>query len=893
MNNRFLMRAGICAVFFVSGGTALIYEILWSRQFVTVFGNSAYAISIVLCAFMAGLGVGGILIGRRADKIRDPLRLYALLELGIAATALLVPWALDLLRLATPGIFALLPGDIGSVSAVRLVLTFPILFVPCLFMGGTLPVLARFCVDSQEVVGQRIGVLYGLNTLGGALGCMLAGYYLIETLGIARTGFIAVAANVTIAVAALVIRRLGKGGVVKQNTAESERGSEPEPGSGSTIAAGSEPATMARSKTESTHRTASILIVVAFLSGFTTLSCEVLWARFLAFVCHSNPYTFTAILGFFLVALALGSLIYRFLLAQKMTRIGQGGRYAVLGGVQVLIGLTVIAALLFGSWLIASSGPKAQVRLAGVGQFNQRYWWPVLNVLVFVFLPTVVMGMIFPMICAAYTRSIGAVGRSVGLIYGLNTAGCIIGSLAPVFVLIPLIGIQKSLLAIALLNGVVGMLFLGFAYRRLATSGLRRAALAAGAAGLVASLLAALLAPGNLTQTVFSKGVLSVGPQLEIVYYEEGRTGTSMVLQDKIDGLYDLYINSVNEVPTTFVDQGIFRLMGHLGPLLHPNPEEALAVCFGGGIAGGTLNLHPAVKSLDMVDLESTVIDAARVLWRENNDLHHSEKLSIIIEDGRNYLLTTGTQYPVIICDSTHPKSADSWVLYTREFYETVDLRLADPGIFIQWLPYHGISQVEYRIIVNTFRSVFPEMSLWMIFGYGEKGSQLAHSLLVAMKPEMRIDVATIVERLRAPAVAQDLGLYVMDSVPNLLRHFVCGPKTVRRWTEGLPVNTDDLPLTQYQTEYSSPPMSHHTMFIPLLESPWPLLTNVGQAGMEASDLEARLALCMQARALAMEGRWKDARDLLPTDPKLGLFEKIILKARRWKAIKRDRYTSR
>lgn len=855
MKNPILPRIAICSVFFVSGAVALVYEILWSRQFVTVFGNSAYSISIVLSAFMAGLGVGSLLFGRRADRTTDPLRLYAFLELGIAASALLIPVLLDFLRTITPGLFNILPGDLTSVSLIRLVFSFVILFIPCCLIGGTLPVLARFCVEARGVVGQRIGILYGFNTLGGAFGCFAAGYFLIETLGLSVTSWIAVAGNITIAAAALLIRRVRP----------ASKGVSREPDHGATAST----ETGAASGSAAGRR---LLLFTAFLSGFTTLGCEVLWARFLAFICHSNPYTFTAILGLFLVGLALGSLIYRTFLARV------NDRFFLLGVVQILIGMTVIAALVLGSRYIEASGPDAQGRILGKG--DHRYTWPLLVALIFVFVPTLVMGIVFPLVCAAFTRSLAAVGRSVGLVYGLNTVGCIAGSLAPVFLLIPLIGIQFSLVAYTLLSVAVGAVLI--CYGASLRGGRLVARRVLGAAAIAITALVCLAAPGDLTRTVFLQGVIWVGPEPEIIYYDEGRTGTSMVVRDRIDGKEALYINSVLEVPTTHVSLGIFRLMGHLGPLLHPDPREALVICFGGGVAGGTLNLHPDVKSLHIVDLESSVIKAAELLHRENNAIHLSDKLSIFIEDGRNYLLTCQKKYPVILCDSTHPKSADSWVLYTREFYETVDSRLADPGLFIQWLPYHGLSEEEYKIIVRTFQETFPNTSLWVLSAPNERGDWPAYTLMVAQKPGISIDLDVMARRLAVPKVRADLVPFAMETPEKILRHFVCAGESVRRWTDGLPVNTDDLPFTQYQTRYSDSPLCGLPLFVPILESPWPYISNRGDEE-EAARLEERLLRCIQARRFYLTGRLKDARSLLPYDSKLNIFEQKIREGRRWR----------
>ncbi|MEW6072828.1 MAG: fused MFS/spermidine synthase [Planctomycetota bacterium] len=887
MRASLLVRLAVSVVFFVSGAAALVYEILWSRQFVTIFGNSAYAISIVLCAFMAGLGAGSLFFGRRADRTADPLRMYALLELGIGATALAIPWLLDLLRASAPPLLVALPTGLASATAVRLVCSFAVLILPCSLIGGTLPVLARFCVEAEGVVGQRVGWLYGLNTLGGAAGCFFAGYRLIETLGVARTGHLAVAANVAIALIALAVRRWRR----------------PPPAQ---APAGAPPSLSSRSAPLATRSLAGSLLLVAFLSGFTTLAAEVLWTRLLSLVCQASPYTFTAILSVFLLGLALGSLLYRVFLA------GVRDRLAVLGAVQLAIGAAVLGTLLGASGYLVHAGPDAQQAildrifaatpaagqdggvLAAHFEGRRQVLWSLLAAVSYVLLPTLAMGIVFPLVCAAYNRSLGAVGRRIGLVYAANTGGCIAGSLAPVFLLVPALGIQASLTALALLNAGVGALFLARPLQGAAPpAGGRRRAAAAGV--LVLLLAAALAAPRDLGRRIFLAGVPSVGPQSEIVHYEEGRTGTAIVVRDRIDGLYDLFVNSVIEVPTTYLAQGIFRLMGHLGPLLHPDPREALVICFGGGIAGGALNLHPAVQRIDIVDIEGSVIDAARVLEKENNRLHASEKIAIHVEDGRNFLLTCGRRYPLILSDSTHPKTADSWVLYTREYYELVDAALEEPGLFLQWLPYHGISEQEFGIIVRTMQSVLPATSLWLVYGYDERGTIWGYTLLVAMKPRLSLDVELLARRLAEPAVRADLAPFQMETPVKVLRHFAGGPEALRRWTEGLPIDTDDKPWTQYHSRYSAGQPGirpgFHMMFIPLLESPWPYLVRPEAAG--GTALQEELALARRAQELALRGRWADARALLPTDEKLGRMESIIRQGQIWQEAKRRVYPSR
>lgn len=864
MKKAIMIRLALPGVFFISGSAALIYEILWSRQFVTVFGNSTDAISIILCAFMAGLGLGGIFFGRIADRTNDPLRMYALLEVGIGATALMIPFLLDILRAVTPGLIAALPPGLLSVSAVRLVFTFLILFVPCSLMGGTLPVLARFAVDAKEVVGQRIGILYGFNTLGGAFGCGLAGYFLVESLGIAVTGYLAVATNLLIAAAAMGIRHL-KGAPAPAPTPTATKPASPATG------VIDDPA----------DRTgARILLFVAFLSGFTTLACEVLWVRFLAFVCTSTPYTFTAILCLFLVGLALGSFIYRTFLARITSR------FLLLGTIQVAIAVAVVGSLLAGSHFIIDNGPMAQAQILGGSFFEQRVIWPILNTIMFALVPTLVMGIVFPLVCATFTRSLGAVGRSVGLVYGLNTIGCIIGSLAPVFILIRLFGIQGSLVAIALLSVGVGFVLILLSIRR--GEGTRIFPMIAAAAAVLIAVTSALT-PTDLTRRMFLRGLVTTGPYMKIVHYDEGRTGTSIVIEDKIDNLRGLFINSVFEVPTTYTAVGIFKLMGHLGPLMHPDPRDTLAICFGGGIVGGSLNLHPSVKHLDIVDIEGSVIEAARALADSNNDLHASDKLTTYIDDGRNFLVTCDKQYPLIVSDSTHPKSADSWVLYTVEFYETVAETLDEGGLFIQWIPYHGISEDEFKIIVKTFMEVFPHSHLWWVFGIDERTTLRGYAMITGSLEKPTIDLELLRRRLSVPEVMADLEPYHMETVEHVLRHYVCGPGMLRDWTEGLPVNTDDRPLTQYQSRWSGGPEANYDMFKPILENPWPYLVNV-QKIPEAAGMKSRLDTHLKAQDLAIENQWVAAGNIMQDDPKFRMNLKKRVQGLAWQKALRENF---
>jgi tetratricopeptide (TPR) repeat protein len=306
-----------------------------------------------------------------------------------------------------------------------------------------------------------------------------------------------------------------------------------------------------------------------------------------------------------------------------------------------------------------------------------------------------------------------------------------------------------------------------------------------------------------------------------------------------------------------------------MGPLLHPNPENVAMICFGGGIAAGTAVLYPDVKSLEVVDLESSVVEAARLFEQENNNLLGNSKIQVSIDDGRNYILLSKKKWPVIITDSTHPKSSDSWVLYTQEFYELLKAHLTNDGVLVQWLPAHGLSVAEYKIILRTFQSVFPHASLWISHGIAEMDGYIRYSLLVATPQRLAIDVESLKRKLSAPAVAADMHPWNLDDPVGVLETFVCGEETLRRWTGDGAINTDNLPYTQYDTKYfkSSPKLDGNAI-APLVESVWPYLKNTGDE-QESRLLERKLAVHSKANRLMFMGKFGEAFSLLPEDSKV------------------------
>ena len=352
----------------------------------------------------------------------------------------------------------------------------------------------------------------------------------------------------------------------------------------------------------------------------------------------------------------------------------------------------------------------------------------------------------------------------IGRLYAFNTLGAMLGSCVAGFVLIPLIGLQWSALILALLNIGVGTAAL------VAQSPVPKWQL--GAAWAVAVVAALLLPPG--VYLGFREGAI---PQLK--FYREGADATVAVFQVDRPPLKISFVNGRNEVPTDHDSMQAFYMLGHLPPLLHPEARSALMVSFGNGIATGTMSRH-GVSRIHAVELVAEQVEAAKLYTEENHNVLAYPGLSITIEDGRNYLLRTGERFDIITADATHPVNTSSWALFTREFYALAQQRLAPGGVFVQWLPFHDLSQRDYRDIVRTFQSVFPHTTLWYTGG--------SHTFLVATPETLtRAQVEAMAQRLKDEGFAGDFG-----DEKTFVGDFLMDEAAVARYSSDARVVTDD-----------------------------------------------------------------------------------------------------
>ncbi len=772
-------RATILGLFFLSGACTLIYQVVWARMLIVVFGVSIYAVSTVLTAFMAGLALGSFYFGRVVDRGgRNGLLLYAILELGIGLFALVFPSIQSGLDEVYTGLYQLLEGSPLLFLVSRFAITFAVLIVPTTLMGATLPVLSKYAVERIDRVGWDVGKLYAVNTFGAAAGSCIAAFLLIEAIGVDATIYLAAAINLLIAAVAWALAR---GGSLARRRAGGREEAVPATGE----AAAGDAAGDSRLRK---------LVLVAFgLSGFVALGYEVVWTRLLSMVLQSaTAQSLSTILISFLFGLAAGGAV--------------GARLAdrwrdlllVFAVVELTLGLFgLISVYALGAVPLLWTGA---VKTSWIGNLARLFG----AAFVVMCIPTFLMGVLFPVVGRLYVTRLRDLGSRIGDIYGINTSGAILGAFAAGFVFIPAVGTQRSVDLLAWLNILIGAGLL------LANGAVRARA----KAYTMASFGAAVIALTAILPADKVKHLLAwAEPSGAIVHFDEDAGGTVSV-HDYGGGRHVLKVNGGSEVPTTITAVQTFRLLGTLPMVLHDKPEDTLVIAFGGGITLASVELQKP-RRIDCVEVVPAVIEAAEYFERYNNRIFErfdEPHLNIIIDDGRNHVLRTDRYYDVIISDSTHPGTADSWVLYTEEFYRLCKAKLRPGGIVAQWLPLHGLTVYDFKMILRTFRQVYPHATLWLTDVY---------TLMLGTSERMQIDYEQVQRRLQAPMVRRSLENVLLAGAPGFLSTLALDETALGQYTGDGPTNTDDRPYISF----SDRTRKGTSFGVPALASLLPFLT--------------------------------------------------------------------
>lgn len=801
MNTRNRVRKAALACFFVTGATGLMYEVTWNRMLGFVFGNTVFATATVLTSFMAGLALGSYLAGRYADRISNPLRFYALMAMGVGIYCFFIPRLIELIARIYLPLQRSLQLSFYSFSLLRFILCFCLLLIPATLMGATTPIFARFYVERGEGFGHGVGRAYSVNTFGAFAGVLLSGFLMMERLGVRNTVNAAAAGNVAAAIVCLLMgtRRASPARV-------SEQQEKPSGLSG-------------------VRRTALAALMVGFgVSGFAALTYEVAWTRILSTIIGSSVYAFSIMLATFLLGLALGSLLFSVIAKKRSINLLWFGAAELIIGLAAILMLPVFGKMPFYFVSIFEwfGGNYAAMELSKF-----------LLCLLVMIAPTILLGSLFPMVTQIFTRDYSELGRRVGIAYSVNTLGNIGGSFASGFVLIPQIGTQNTIILAAALNIIVGCgVFL-------ASQSLRpkiRAALAI--ASVVLGVLCVFAVPS------WNKMVMSSGPSVyaknyayfednernqaisgfdeELLYYREGLEATIAVRRRPLTGAVVMAVNGKVDASSTG-DMYTQLMVGHIPLMLSANPETAMVVGLGSGVTLAAASQHP-LKQIDCVEIEPAVVEASKFFRAENRDVLDDPRVKLIENDARNYLAVSQQKYDVIISQPSNLWVAGMANLFSLEFYQLCRERLVPGGILCQWSHTYHLSPENLKIVVNTFKSVFPYTSLW----YTVPGD----IMMIGSAEEVKFDYLQLAENYNFHSVRADLQSLDIKEPLALLSCYILDSDGVGRLVAGSHVNTDDHPVLEFSAPrslYQDTTAANHKMLLSFRTGEFPEMENLDQ----------------------------------------------------------------
>lgn len=752
----------VAAFFVASGAAGLIYQVAWVRILSMIFGVTVHAVSAVLAGFMAGLALGSFVAGRVAERVRNPLLVYGIVEIGIGGAGLLTPGAFRALRDVYPAlnhwIETTAPALAGGIpfgdalpTVLRLLLAFAILLVPTSLMGATLPIMLKSSLIRGSSLSGSVSLLYAINTMGAIAGTVAAGFYLISQYGVLASIQVAVALNVTVGLVAVLASFVFRG------RASSSRADASAPQSAALGGSGFSRA----------------VVWLAFLvSGLCGLGFEVVWFRLLAlFSSDNSTYAFTVMLAVVLFGIAAGSYLLTPIAGAFGKRVNW---WVVLALLELGIGLSAVY-----SMTVLANLP-AIVKHVSV--------WPGLSFLAglddgFIIVAAFVAiapsmflsGMTFAAAASLYAGDRPDAARRVGSLYAANVLGAIGGSLLAGFYLLPVFASQRSLTMLAVGNVVAGAAVLWVAPRRwvhpLAKLGLT-------AAGGALFYLAAGATP-SLDEHLHAARF----PDKKVEYYKEGLESSVTIVREP-DGYITLYTNSRGQARDEPPLVAFHRLLAHFPMLIHPAPRRALIVGIGGGTTSGAVSIHPGIH-LDAVELSDAVIHASTYFRDVNYAFYDRPNVTLKQGDARNHLLTSGQKYHVISGDAIRPNDAGSATLYSYEYYELCKASLEDDGLMTQWIP--PFSDFQYRLIVRTFLASFPYATLW------QDGD-----LLIGSKSPIKIDLAALERRFSDPLLKPELEKVGLPNAGEMLSRFNASEAELKRIVGDGPIITDDRPYIEY-----------------------------------------------------------------------------------------------
>lgn len=752
-------------LFFLSGASSLILEVMWQRKLVLVFGASAYATTAILTAFFIGLALGSLIGGRVLSKYKKPVEFYAFCELLIAISALLFPL---LLKFSSSLYFNLFDGAENYSQRFfyqKFLLTILTILPATTAMGATIPAINKIINQQITSIGNSVSIAYGFNTLGAVAGTLISGLVLLPKLGIANTLYIAIGISLTAALGAYAMSQwFGKKAINRPAVQETRLKSH------------------------------AFYVLVYFFLGFIALSYQIVWLRMMAIFGSNSVITFISTLSVYLVGFAFGSVL---LFPQLSKRIGSQKIFLL-----SIVGLSISVLALFPLYyqfygITVSFRNMEQTRFL-------LFKLEMIIAAIIMLVPTMMMSLSFPAICDITSDS-NSLAKNSGFLYFIGNLGSALGVSVFGLYIVHSVGLTHALFFLVNLGFVISI----FTIVKLKFS-----------SELYKGLFVAFMFGGIFLSTFYarsalpflrtSKVVLKNGQWSQmntkgeitrkIVRYKTGKSATVMV-KEKPDGWRGISIDDqlvASTRPDALVDS---KMLAHLPLLLHPEPKNALTVGFGSGGTSWSLALH----DIDAwaVEIEEEVIRSASYFTVQNHNILDQKNFHLVLDDARNFLQVTSKKFDVISTDVTNIQYKQNASLYTKEYFELMKSRLTQEGVACAWIPMVGISMEDFKILLNTFEEVYPHATLW-IFDH----MSTYYGVLIGTPKELRVTKKRMREFFANPRIVKDLEK-IKITKPEQFKGFLhleeTGYDQFIQSTSA--IHTDDMPILEFsspQNFYSS-----------------------------------------------------------------------------------------
>jgi spermidine synthase len=743
---------------FLTSFTSLVYEIIWSRKLSLLFGASTLAVSTVLSVFMAGLALGTLYGGKLIEKAKNPYRFLSIIEVFIGFACLSSLLLIENLNNAYLILFNLVGENLFWVNILNFILSAIVLIMPTFLIGVVFPVIVKLYYKEINQVGGSVSWCYSVDTIGGALGALVSGLFIIWSLGLWKTSLLASTVNITLGIVLYVL--FNDDAIRPDNKTKQRKDQNP--------------------------ITDNLVLGLFFFSGFAALVLENVWIRFFDMIYGNSLISFSMVIAVFLFGLGFGSFLAKFVTRSIKDKI------LLFSALELLIGVSgLILLLIFPS--METQYLKIFYEANSYGSFLSQLGILAVAVLL---IPTTLMGMTLPVLSTIYTRG-ESIAPDIGRLFASNSFGAILGSFLSGFVLFYWIGLNNTAILASIIYIGVGIVFM---YRFKREQFKVFLAILSSSLTIIVLLFELFYQPNYLYNGAYYHGTVYEDhsgyfidkEEVEILFSKQSPYSFVSVVSDQ--GILQIKINGRSEATSKAITQ---NMLANLPLLFHQAPDNVAIIGHGGGYTLNSVTQYPMVQSIDAIEIDQVIIEANQYI-EDNGEASSDPRVNLIIADGRNYLFTSPHKYDVIISQPSHIWASSS--LFTQEFFEIAKSKLNDGGIFTIWLPRFEMSDFDYAIMVNTLNSVFPHYVQFdfrrnMIFLASNHQIVVPDDLVISHTEALEVKSELYLAKILAGEKSLELHEFIQSHYyPEVEEYLDSHARGITL------VNTDDLPILEFTT---------------------------------------------------------------------------------------------